>query len=455
MNSHDLIIIGGGPAGYPLALRAAKKGWKVALIDGDQIGGTCLNWGCIPTKALLSSAKGYHFLKNCENLGLQTTKPGFSWEKIISRKDKVVSEFRTGIQKLLDKSGVKVVSGHARLFPGNRILVKGSENWEGSAGKICLAVGSKPFIPEAFSKIRNLCWTSDEAINAKKIPEDLLIIGGGVIGLELGQVFNEFGSRVTIVEMMTQILPGLDSTTAKRVLPVFKKIGMEFLIGQKVEKCVENGSNVEVEINGEKRRFSQVLLAIGRKPNLSVLSETGMTLEMKGSAIAVNEKYETSLKDVYAIGDCIPGPMLAHRASYDAGILSSQWSGKTEVPDYSNVPSCVYTYPEIAWVGMSEENAKGSGAAYKVGRFLFSANGKALSSGEYDGQVKTIVNGEGKLLGAVIWGPEASNLIIEGVLARQFGIDLHKFSKVIHPHPTLTEVFLEGFENALGESIHG
>ncbi|MFZ5951865.1 MAG: dihydrolipoyl dehydrogenase [Candidatus Rifleibacteriota bacterium] len=455
MQKFDLIIIGGGPGGYPLATLMSRKGWKVAVVDkAGEFGGTCLNWGCIPTKALLASAKGLHFLKNAGSFGLETGQTSFSWPKIQARKDQIVNQLRQGIVKMLEKAGVTIFNGYARLMPDKTVvLADNSETLQ--ADKIVLAVGSVPAAPPVFPKNREIFWTSDQALQAGEIPESLLVVGGGVIGLELGQVFCEFGSKVTIVEMMPQILPGLDNATAKRLLPVFKKAGLEILTGKKVESLEQDGNRAKAVIDGSERHFDRVLIAVGRKVNHAFMQDTGLSIELENGFIKVDENFCSSISGVYAIGDAIKGPMLAHKATYDAMTLAHQWLGEKIKADYSLVPSCVYTYPEISWVGQSEESLKASGVDFKIGRSLFSANGKALTAGEGDGQIKTLLSHDGKLLGAIIWGPEASNLINEGTMMAQFNIDSHAFSRMIHPHPTLSEAFMESVENAFGGGVHG
>ncbi|RCK78708.1 MAG: Dihydrolipoamide dehydrogenase of 2-oxoglutarate dehydrogenase [Candidatus Ozemobacter sibiricus] len=467
MNSFDLIIIGAGPGGYPLALRQAQKGWKVAVVEADQVGGTCLNWGCIPTKALLASAKGLHFLHQAGKLGLTVENVGFAWDRVQARKDEVVRQLRGGIEKLFEKAGVTLVRGVGTLQSPHRVAIAPTPGAKDASSpsscpaneiegqRICLAVGSVPGVPASFPQDRSLFWTSDEALHCKEIPASLLVVGGGVIGLELGQVFAQFGSKVTVVEMMPQILPGLDTATAKRLLPVFKKAGLEILVGQKVEGLQIEGGRVVCQIGGAVRTFDRALLAIGRRPNLRCLEGSPLSLDRDGPFLKVNERFETSQPGVYAIGDAIRGPMLAHKATYDAETLARQWNGEPVTPDYSAVPSCVYTYPEIAWVGMSEEEAQKRGLAYTVGRFLFSANGRALAMAEGDGQVKVLVDADGRLLGAVLWGPEASDLIMEPTIWRALNLDKHGMERLIHPHPTLSEAFLEAYENALGRNLHG
>lgn len=454
MEKYDLIVIGGGPGGYPLAARMARKGWKVAVADKpSEFGGTCLNWGCIPTKALLASAKGFHFLKNAASFGLQAEKICFDWQLVQNRKNAIVSQLRQGIVKMLEKSGVQIFAEYACLLPDKTVkLVESGKILQ--ADKIVLAVGSVPAAPGIFPQNREIFWTSDQALQTSTVPESLLIVGGGVIGLELGQVFSEFGCKVTIVEMMPQILPGLDNATAKRLLPVFKKAGLEILTGKKVESLVEDNGVAKAVIDGSERTFAKTLIAVGRKVNQSFMQDTSLKIEFEKGFIKVDENYCSNISGVYAIGDAIKGPMLAHKATYDAMILARQWEGEKVAADYSLVPSCVYTFPEIAWVGKSEEMLKSESVQYKIGRSLFSANGKALTAGEGDGQIKTLFSEEGKLLGCIIWGPEASNIINEATMMAQFSVGADSFSKMIHPHPTLSEAFLESVENAFGSGVH-
>lgn len=456
MEHFNLIILGGGPGGYPLAARMAKKGWKIAIVDQEsEFGGTCLNWGCIPTKALLASSKALHLLKNAAEFGLTCSEPGFDWEKVQQRKDKITSQLRQGIIKMLEKSGVKIFKGLGKLYSGRKVVVEGVDQAEISGDKICLAVGSVPSVPPFFPQNREIFWSSNEALHTREIPDSLLVVGGGVIGIELGQVFCEFGSKVTVVEMMPNILPGLDSATAKRLMPVFKKSGMEILTGKKVDSLVEKDGKAVATIDGIERTFSRALIAVGRKVNFSFQGDSSLNIETERGLIKTDSNYATTEPEVYAIGDAIKGPMLAHKASYDAMILAAQFSGEKIAADYSLVPSCVYTHPEIAWVGKSEDQLKEEQIEYKIGRSLFSANGKALTAGEGDGQIKTMIAGDGQLLGAVIWGPEASNIINEATMMSQFNISSHAFSQMIHPHPTLSEAFLESIENAEGTGVHG
>ena len=356
------------------------------------------------------------------------------------------------VLKLIKNKGICIFNGFGEIYKGK--VVKTSNGNELTANKICICSGSISAVPSFIPKNRNIFWTSDEALSTEKIPENLLIVGGGVIGLELGQVFNEFGSKVCIVEMASQILPNLDSAVAKRLVPVFKKTGIEILTGKKVESLKElDTEHILAVIDGEERTFTKALICVGRRANLSFLENSDCNIEIENGFIKVNEYYETSEEDVFAIGDCVKGPMLAHKASYDAEMLLSQWFNENKqnyLPDYDFVPSCVYTYPEIAWVGYSEDELKKRNIDYKLGKAMFSANGKALTTGEFEGQIKVMFSLDNKLLGAVIWGPESSVLIHEAAILANLGIDCSNFNKIIHAHPTLSETLSEAIKSAVG-----
>lgn len=451
MNKYDLVVVGAGPGGYPLAISMAKAGWKVAIVDRElEFGGTCLNWGCIPTKALLASAHALHLVKNAARFGLDSFDVTYNWENILSRKDEIVSKLRNSILTLLEKSQIDIYKGTAKLC--NSKIIKIDNQTEIRGDKICLAIGSEPFVPGFFPTDRNLFWTSNEALKATKKPESLLVVGGGVIGMELGQVFSEFGTKVTIVELMPNILPGLDSATAKRLTAVFKKKGIEIITGKPVEKLSEEAGRVKAIVDGKEYYFEKALLAIGRRVNKSFTEE--VEFEDDAGFIKVNEDYLTSQADIYAIGDAIKGPMLAHKATYDAMILARKWSGEKVNANYSMMPSCVYTTPEIAWIGTSEDELKKLSIPYKIGRSLFTANGKAMTSEENDGQIKTLFSEEGMLLGAVIWGPQASNLINYAGFMGNFYIPANHLSDMIFPHPTLSEAYFEAVESAFGKGVH-
>lgn len=454
----DLIVIGGGPGGYPLAAKMARAGWSTALVERPrELGGTCLNRGCIPTKALLASAKGLAFLRRAEEYGLSASGTGFDWSRVLARKDGIVTSLQQGIQRFLGQAGVKIFSGSASLQDDRKVIVTDSDGGLTTleAGKICLATGSVPVRPAWVPDNKDLFWTSDEALNVTSLPESLLVVGGGIIGIELGQVFADFGVKVTVVEFLPTILPGLDSAVAKRLLPVFRKGGMTIFTGTKVESLQERDGRVEASFAGNSHTFERVLTAIGRRLNRTVQTQLTTKLEEQNGFLRVSERFETSMSNVFAVGDAVPGPMLAHKASYDAWVLGEQWLGKNVTPCYEVMPACVFTHPEVAWVGLSEDQARQSGEAIKLGRSLFSANGKAQAAGESEGQLKTVFDRHDKLIGAVIWGPDASNLIMEPALMMARQISGTELLSVIHPHPTLSESFVEAVADGCATVVHG
>ncbi len=450
VNQCDVIIIGGGPGGYPLALQAAKSGASVTLIERDQFGGTCLNWGCIPTKALLASAQQFHRFRHAADYGLTADNIGYDWNAVLQRKATIVTKLRAGIEQMLKTAKVNVVRGDARVYADRHVEVT-SAGWAGQADKVVIATGSSVAIPGMVPPDRKTFWSSDEALSAECVPETLLVIGGGVIGLEMGQMFADFGAKVTIVEMMPQILPGLDTAVAKRLLPVFKKSGLEIFVGTKVESLQATPAGAVAVFAGQERSFQRVLVATGRRPNRSCCEGTGIALELEGQAIKVDAAFQTSIQGIYALGDCTPGPMLAHRATYDAMVMAAQWRGEKITADYRHMPACVYTRPEISWFGLNEDAAREQQPPVRVGRSQFAANGKAMCAGEAEGQVKLLVSAEGRLVGGVLWGPETSNLISEGVALAATGVDLRQsLLHAVHPHPTLAEIMGETLGAATG-----
>lgn len=454
MEHFDLIVIGGGPGGYPLALATAKGGLKTAVVTlNNDFGGTCVNRGCIPTKALLTSVYHLNALKNCASFGLECSSVKADRAKIFERKNQITAKMNGDVERLLKKNNITIFNGLGRLFKNKSVEITGpnGEKTKITADKICLAVGSIPAVPRVFPADRNVFLTSDEALDLQSIPESLLIVGGGVMGLELGQVFLGLGSKVTIVEMLPQILNGLDTAVANRLLPVFKKTGLEIITKTPAASPAIKNGKASVVINGEERIFEKALVCAGRRVNYAFEENTDLALERDGAFIKINENFETSESGVYAIGDAVKGPMLAHKASYEAKVLSLKLLGTYKDQGRVYIPACVFTHPEISWVGESENTLKEKGVAYKTGKALYSANGRAVAMGQADGQIKVMISEEGKLLGAVMWGPSACELIAGAAVIMRYGIDCRDFSSVIYAHPTLSEVFAEAMQNAVGQ----
>lgn len=458
--SYDLIVIGGGPGGYVAAIRAAQLGAKVALVEKDSVGGTCLNRGCIPTKALIASASVLENIKNAANFGLQVENYKIDFGQIMARKDAVVKHMLTGVNYLIKKNKIDLISGTAKVLSNSMVEV---QKQDGSVEKIegkniILATGSEPALIASLGYNGKTVITSNEILNIESIPESLLIIGGGVIGCEFATIFAALGSKITIVEAMPSILPMVDSELTKRFALLLKKRGITVKTKAMITavKETENGVSAELE-SGEVLTAEKVLISIGRTFNTKGLGleEVGVELGPKGE-ILVNDYMETNVPGIYAIGDVTNKIQLAHVASAQGILLvENLFGGKREKMKYNAVPSCIFTAPEIASVGISEDQAKQQGMAINVGKFPFTACGKAVCLGETDGMVKFIADKEtDKVLGVHIMGPHATDLIAEATLAVNMGLTSEQLAKTIHAHPTLAETLMEAAEGVHGKSIH-
>ncbi|RME89721.1 MAG: dihydrolipoyl dehydrogenase [Candidatus Hydrogenedentota bacterium] len=460
MEQYDVIVIGGGPAGYVCAIRASQLGMKVALVEKrNTLGGTCLNVGCIPSKALLDSSEQYHFAKEkLKEHGVEVGSVQLNFTTMMKRKEKVVSEVVKGVDFLMKKNKIKRYLGLATLQSNNKVAVQGeNEKAEISASKIVIATGSipaeLPFLPFDGKKV----ISSTEALSLKKVPKKLAIVGAGVIGLELGSVYARLGSEVHIIELLPNLLPTCDGKIASYAKRLLESQGLKFYMEHKVKGLEKSSLLVEtpkgdtININAD-----VILVATGRKPfteNLG-LEKIGIQLDEKGR-IPVNEKYETNVSGVYAIGDVIKGPMLAHKAMEEGIAVAEMMAGKYGHVNYKAIPYIVYTWPEIAWVGMGEEEAKKQGYDIKIGKAFFKANGRAKAMGETDGQVKVIADKKtDDLLGLFILGPRASDMIAEAAIAMEFSASAEDIARSIHAHPTLSEVVLEAALDAEKRAIH-
>jgi dihydrolipoamide dehydrogenase len=457
MEQH-IVIIGGGPAGYVGAIRAAQLGGKVTLIEKDTLGGTCLNVGCIPTKALLASASVMHHIKLAGQFGIKAEMQGFNWTDIQKRKDRVVKKATAGVGMLLKSKQVEVIKGLARLSGKGKISVETEGQMKEVAyDKLLVATGSQPVIPPIAGIDLPGVLDSTGTLALSEVPESLLIIGGGVIGCEMAEIFSTFGSKVTIVEMMSQLIPGEDPEAAELLRKALSKRGVEIHLEARVEKLLQNGGLLSAEVTGKNGKkpieAAKVLVSVGRKASIDDLDlkEAGIVLE-KGY-IKVDQRMRTSIPDIYAAGDCIGGWLLAHVASREAEIAVENMMGHDTMMEYHAVPRCVYTHPEIASVGIpvsSEQDGK-----ILTGKFPFSASGKASCIGELDGFVKVMADdGDHRVLGCVIAGPNATELISETTLAISKKLKLDDLAATIHSHPTLHESILEASLNALGKAIH-
>jgi len=442
-------IIGGGPGGYSSALRASQKGLNTTLFEKGEIGGVCLNIGCIPTKALITCANLQNYFLKAKRFGFIIDVRDSDWKKIQQFKMSATKRLVLGVSNLLRKQGVNVIKAQAKLKDECRIEV-GEKTYE--FDKIIIATGSRPKTPP-FPIVEGV-WRSSDAINARKLPSSLIIIGGGVIGLEFAYIYASFGSDVLILELESEVLPGEDRDLAAFLRKALEKRGIQFYLSSFVKEIQkEDRFKIIFLHKGEEKELEadKVLLSIGRSPDIEAFSRILQTLN---GAIKVDKHLETSMKNVYAIGDCIGGNLLAHAAYKEAEIAIRNILGEDIEINERVVPRVVYTNPELASVGFTEGILQKEGIEFEVARFPFSRNGRAIASGEPSGEVKIFFNKKGEILGAGIISTEASELITQVSLAMEYGINVRKLSRVVFPHPTLSEAIKEAASIADGNPIH-
>jgi len=469
MKKYDLVVIGGGPAGYVAAIKAAQLGLETACIDGQigfdnqpALGGTCLNVGCIPSKALLDSSHHYEFMQKEARMHGITGKVTFNLAKMQERKNSVVKNLTKGIEGLLKKNKVTWYKGLGELVSSKEVSIKSHSGDidRVTASSIIIATGSLPSeIPKL--KINNKqIFDSSGALDFKEVPETLCIIGAGVIGLELGSVWRRLGSRVTVLESQENFLESADKTIASEAQKIFKKQKLNIVLGSTVAATKIENNKVIVEYQKKEdtlsEEFEKVIVAVGRKPrtdNLN-LEKMGINLDSKGF-IQINNKNETSVENVYAIGDCVGGPMLAHKASEEGIVIAERIAGVSDSHFAPKVPWIIYTWPEIAWVGKTEQEINQAGIPAKSGTFPFRASGRSHARGELEGIVKVIANKKtDRIEGVHICGANASELISEAVTAMEFGASSEDVAKIIHGHPTLSESLHEAAMAVSGKAIH-
>ena len=463
MSNFDLVVIGGGPAGYVTAIRAAQLGMSVACVEGrGALGGTCLNVGCIPSKALLTSSAKYAELSHLPVHGINIDGSSLDLGAMQERKDKIVGDLTKGIAFLFKKNGVELIEGWASVpNPGHVSVKRENEVLELTAKNIVVATGSEPTPLPGIDIDEIDILSSTGALALSKVPDHLVVIGAGVIGLELGQVWSRLGAKVTVVEYLDRILPGLDSEIAKLAQRALTKRGLKFQLGRKVTgvQKISGGLVLTQERLGkdsiETLEADKVLVAVGRKPVTRGLGleELGVEFTDRGF-IKVDPAFQTSVPGIYAIGDCVPGPMLAHKAEEDGVACVESIAGLSGHVDYNTVPGVVYTDPEVACVGKTEDELKEAGADYISGKFTFMANSRARASGETDGACKIVATPEGKLLGAHICGAHAGDLIAELVLALNTGASVEDVARTCHAHPALGEAVKEACLDTLNRAIH-
>lgn len=457
----DLLIIGGGPGGYVAAIRASQLGAKVTIIEEDKVGGTCLNRGCIATKALYKNAEVLNTIKKSDEFGISIASYSLDMEKVQNRKNEVSDNLRGGIEQLLKGFNIEVIYGKANFVDKNMIEYTTNEGIKNTitANKIIIATGSSvQKLPIEGMDLPNVI-TSNEALNLDYVPNDIVIIGGGVIGIEFAGIFSSFGANVTVVEYAPRILPMLDEEMVKRLTMYLKKKGIKInaVVGVKKVEQLDDKLKIIADNKGNNVEYTAdlVLVATGRTINTDGLGLENINIEYDRKGIKVNEFFETSVKNVYAIGDVIGGQMLAHVASDEGKVVVENMYGINSSINYDCVPACVFTFPELSSVGLTEEEAKKREIDYSVGKFNFAANCKAQTISEGDGLVKVLAdNTNNKIIGVHILGPNASDLIHEGSLAIENGLTIEDIRKTIHAHPTLSEAFQEASLATLGEAIH-
>ena len=452
MSQYDLAIIGSGPGGYVAALYASRHKLKTCIIEKDLTGGTCLNRGCIPTKSLLYSAGVYKTVKDAASYGVEASGINVNFGKIMSRKDDAVLRLRTGIETLLRANKIDLVKGQARIKGPGSIEVFGRSDID--AKHTIIASGSYAANLPSIEIDHKDILSSDDILDVKEIPQSIAIIGGGVIGCEFASLFNTLGSKVTIVEFTERLVPAQSREASKKLEMLFKRRGIDALVSSKAES-VEKGKSLKLSVSGGKMvEAEKILVSVGRVANIDCIKGTKCGVREEGGRIAVDEYLQTGERNVYAIGDCVAGPMLAHKASYDALVACDNIMGRRRKVDYSNVPNCIWTDPEIASVGLNEEEAKAKYPDAKVAKFPYLASGKALVMGKNEGFAKIIGDSKGAILGVEILGEGACDLIAEAVLARTSNIAIADWARSVHGHPTLSEILQEAAHIFCGTPIH-
>lgn len=458
----SVVVVGGGPGGYVAAIRAAQLGGKVTLIEKNKLGGTCLNVGCIPTKVLLHAAEALTEAKHMDNLGIQVSVNGIDWKGVQSRKEAVTNQLVSGVTGLMKANKIRVIEGTASFASKTALEVVKKDGTKENVpfDKVILATGSVPAVPPIPGVKENAaCVDSTGALAFDHVPETLLVIGGGVIGMELATAYSRFGAKVTVVEAMPKLLPMMDGELTAMLRKKMEASGVTILTEAKVQsvEAAPVGAKVQVEVGGKVESFEveKVLVAVGRRTDTEALGLDKVGIAHDRGRITVNDKMETNVPNIYAIGDCLGKVMLAHVASAQGEVAAENALGETVVYDGKTNPSCVYTDPEFAGVGLTEEKAKEEGIPYQVGKFPLMANGKALIMNGGEGMIKFIIGKEyGEVLGVHILGPRATDLIGECALAIGMEATVDEIYATIHAHPTVTEAVREAALAATKRVIH-
>ena len=453
-SSYEIVVIGGGPGGYVSALHAAELGKKTALIEADFLGGTCLNRGCIPSKTYLKHSEVIEQIEKARDWGIETGALTFSFDKMKKRKDEVIERLRGGIAFLLKQGKIDVYNGYGSLHAGGRVKVKTESGEETiQADKVIIATGSTPSVPPIPGLDSVQYDTSDTIFDLLDIPKSVIIIGGGVIGVEFATIFASLKTEVTIIEAAHRIVPTEDAEASKFLANILKKKGIKLHVGAKVQKVEEtSGVKTVVCVDAKGKELSleaeTLLVSTGRRPNLSATKE--VSLEQNGPFIQVNDQMETRMANVFAVGDVIGGWQLAHAASAEGVVAANNAAGVLDRIDYKVMPRCIYTLPEIASVGLSEEEARKQGIEVLTEKFDFAGSGKALSAGEPEGFTKVIFEAKyGEIIGVVMAGAHVTEMISEASAFMYLEGTVEEAAKMIHPHPTISETFFEAAVNAV------
>ena len=457
MSNYDVIVLGSGPGGYVTAIRASQLGLKTAIVEKESLGGVCLNWGCIPTKALLKSAQVFEYLKHAADYGLKVSEFSKDFSSVINRSRNVADGMSKGVTFLMKKNKIEVIKGYGKVKPGKIVDVDGVQY---SAKHIIISTGARsrelPSIPQDGEKIIGY----RQAMTLKKQPKSMIIVGSGAIGVEFAYFYNSMGTKVTIVEYLPNIVPVEDKDISKELEKSFKKSGINVMISSEVLSVDTSGKGVTAKVknsNGEETISADIILsAIGIKTNIENIGLEEVGIAVDRDKILVDKYYGTNIPGYYAIGDVTPGPALAHVASAEGILCVEKISGHDVAPiDYGNIPGCTYCSPEISSVGLTEQQAIDKGYEIKVGKFPFSASGKASASGTKEGFVKVIFDAKyGEWLGCHMIGAGVTDMIAEAVLGRKLETTGQEVLKTIHPHPTMSEAVMEAVAAAYGEVIH-
>ena len=461
-DTYDLIVLGSGPGGYVAAIRASQLGMKTAIVERERLGGICLNWGCIPTKALLRTSEIYHYMQHAADYGLKAEKVGFDLDAVVQRSRKVAGQLNAGVKGLMKKNKVAVHEGVGKLTGAGKLtVIQGDKTVELAAKHILVATGARardlPFAKADGKRI----WTYRHAMTPAEMPSKLLVIGSGAIGVEFASFYNDMGAEVTIVEMLPRILPVEDEEVSAFMEKRLAKDGIRILTGAGVEKIEVSGSGVKASIKGKDgavavEDYSHVIVAVGIVPNTEEIGLEALGVETERGHVKVDGFGRTNVEGVYAIGDVTGAPWLAHKASHEGVVCVEKIAGQEPHPfETWNIPGCTYSRPQVASVGLTEAKANEAGREVKVGKFPFIGNGKAIALGEADGFVKTVFDAEtGELLGAHMVGAEVTELIQGYVVARELETTEAELTETVFAHPTLSEMMHESVLGAYGRALH-